>query len=98
MTLTNGRIPDMETFSKQHSTVGLVLEPITQAFLDSLAAAGGPPIEELSVEEARKQVSLGQASTLMKQPTSRTAPFWAVLRAKFQYVSSDQRTTRNFFR
>ena len=35
------------------TAVNSVVEPNTQAFLDALAAKGGPQIHELAVDEAR---------------------------------------------
>jgi hypothetical protein len=35
-----------------------IVEPNTQAFLDSLAAKGGAPLEQLSVEEGKKPLEV----------------------------------------
>lgn len=54
-----------------------VLEPSTQAFLDTLAAQGGPPIYELSIPEARGVLSGAQAGKVAKRPVDaqdRTIP------------------------
>lgn len=54
-----------------------VVEPKTQAFLDELAAKGGPQIYELSVEDARRVLSSAQAggvSTLPVEIEDRTIP------------------------
>ncbi|WP_027369115.1 alpha/beta hydrolase [Desulfocurvibacter africanus] len=45
-----------------------VLEPRTKAFLDALAAQGGPQIYELSVADARKVLSDAQAGDVAKLP------------------------------
>lgn len=45
-----------------------VLEPRTKAFLDALAAKGGPQIYELSVADARKVLSDAQAGDVAKLP------------------------------
>ena len=68
---------DTQASPQQYSADRFVVEPKTQAFLDSLAAAGGLPIEELSVEEARNEASRGQAGNVMKPPADiedRTIP------------------------
>ncbi|MGD9893351.1 MAG: alpha/beta hydrolase [Dehalococcoidia bacterium] len=55
----------------------IVLEPAAQAFLDSLAAAGGPPIYTLPIEEARKVFNSLQATNIDKLPVDiedRTIP------------------------
>jgi acetyl esterase len=68
---------DTQASPQQYSADRFVVEPKTQAFLDSLAAAGGPPIQELSVEEARNEASRGQAGNVMKPPVDiedRTIP------------------------
>jgi acetyl esterase len=59
---------DTHTSPQQDSVVRPVLEPSTQSFLDSLTVAGGPPLEELSVEEARNEARRGQAGNVMKLP------------------------------
>ncbi len=45
-----------------------VMEPRTKAFLDALAAKGGPQIHELSVEDARKVLSDAQSGEASKLP------------------------------
>lgn len=47
---------------------GVVLEPPAQAFLDQLAAAGGPPIYTLPVDEARAIFAGLQVTTIDKLP------------------------------
>ncbi len=44
----------------------VVLEPATQAFIDSLAAAGGPPIYQLSPAAAREVLAGAQAAPVDK--------------------------------
>ena len=54
-----------------------VVEPNTQAFLDELAAQGGPQIYELSVEDARGVLSAAQGGEVRKLPAEiedRTIP------------------------
>jgi hypothetical protein len=45
--------PDMstQTIPHEYAVNRPVIEPRTKAFLNVLAAAGGPPLEELSVED-----------------------------------------------
>ena len=53
------------------------LEPTTEAFVQSLAALGGPPLQELSVAEARQNAVALQASRVAKRPAAiedRTIP------------------------
>lgn len=45
-----------------------VVEPKTQAFLDALAAKGGPQLYELSVEDAREVLSQAQAGEVALLP------------------------------
>jgi len=63
---------------KQKRTAGRpVVEPKTQAFLDALAAKGGPQIYERSVEDARGVLSSAQAGDVSKLPADiedRTIP------------------------
>jgi hypothetical protein len=40
-----------QTIPHEYAVNRPVIEPRTQAFLNVLAAAGGPPLEELSVED-----------------------------------------------
>jgi acetyl esterase len=47
-----------------------VLEPATQKFLDSLAAAGGPPIYTLSPDAARDVLAGAQAQPVAKLPAA----------------------------
>ena len=54
-----------------------VVEPNTQAFLDELAAKGGPQIYELSVEDARGVLGAAQGGKVPKLPAEiedRTIP------------------------
>ena len=54
-----------------------VVEPNTQAFLDELAAQGGPQIYELSVEDARGVLGAAQEGNVLKLPAEiedRTIP------------------------
>jgi acetyl esterase len=54
-----------------------VVEPNTQAFLDELAAQGGPQIYELSVADARGVLSAAQGGNVRKLPAEiedRTIP------------------------
>jgi acetyl esterase len=54
---------------RQASAAGSpVVESNTQAFLDALAAQGGPPIYELSVQDARGVLSGAQAGDVEKLP------------------------------
>src|SRR5262245_39216194 len=46
----------------------LVVEPRTQAWLDELAAAGGPPLYELSPQDARGVLRSVQTSVTVVQP------------------------------
>jgi len=46
----------------------MTLDPKTQAFLDAVAAKGGPPIYTLSYEEARKVLEDAQAGNAPKAP------------------------------
>ncbi len=46
----------------------LVIEPDTQKWLDELAAAGGPPIYELSPKDAREVLRSVQTSVKVEQP------------------------------
>jgi acetyl esterase len=46
--------------------VDLVIEPHTQAWLDTLAAAGGPPLYELSPQEAREVLRAVQTSVFVE--------------------------------
>lgn len=48
--------------SAPHSTATAVVEPRTQAWLDELAGAGGPPIYQLSPREAREVLRTAQTS------------------------------------
>ncbi len=48
----------------------VVLEPTTQAFIDALAAAGGPPIYTLSPEAARAVLAGAQAAPIAKSAAS----------------------------
>jgi len=63
----------------QTPTVGTpVVEPNTQAFLDELAAQGGPQIYELSVEDARGVLGAAQGGNALKLPAEiedRTIPW-----------------------
>jgi acetyl esterase len=45
-----------------------ILEPTTQAFVDSLAAAGGKPLYELSYPDARKLLEDAQSGEVTKLP------------------------------
>jgi len=45
-----------------------VLEPIAQAFLDALAANGGPQIHELSLEDAREVLTSAQSGKIARPP------------------------------
>jgi acetyl esterase len=66
-----------QTIPHEYAVNRPVIEPRTQAFLDSLAAAGGPPLEELSVEEARAEAARGQTDDVAKLPADiedRTIP------------------------
>jgi len=45
-----------------------ILEPQTQAFIDELAAQGGPPIYKLSYADARKVLENAQAAPVTKLP------------------------------
>lgn len=47
-----------------------VVEPIAQAFLDALAAKGGPQLYELSVEDARGMLSGAQSGEVAKLPAN----------------------------
>src|SRR5438309_4827852 len=47
-----------------------VLEPETQKFIDSLAAAGGPPIYTMSPDAARDVLAGAQAKPVAKLPAS----------------------------
>jgi len=47
-----------------------VLEPVTQQFIDNLAAAGGPPIHTLSPAEARNVLADAQAGPIGKPAAS----------------------------
>jgi acetyl esterase len=47
-----------------------VLEPSTQAFVDALAAAGGPPLYTLAPEAARDVLARAQAIPVAKPPAS----------------------------
>jgi acetyl esterase len=49
-------------------TEHLVLDPKTQAFVDSLAAQGGKPINELSYKDARQVLENAQAQPVAKLP------------------------------
>lgn len=63
----------------------MTLEPQTQAFLDALAAQGGPPLYTLPVEEGRAAVTAAQAGPVTKPPadieerTISTHPYGQVL-------------------
>jgi acetyl esterase len=46
----------------------MILEPTTQAFVDSLAAQGGKPIYQLSYKDARKVLEDAQAQPVAKLP------------------------------
>lgn len=46
----------------------MILEPKTQAFLDAVAAKGGPPIHTLSYAEARKVLEEAQSGIVPKAP------------------------------
>lgn len=46
------------------------VEPITQAFLDQLAAAGGPPLYEMTPADARAVLRNVQASVAVKVPAT----------------------------
>lgn len=50
------------------TAVNPVVEPNTQAFLDTLAAKGGPQIHELSVDAARGVLRVAQAGMIAKCP------------------------------
>ena len=50
------------------ATQSLVIEPETQAWLDELAAAGGPPLYELSPRDAREVLRSVQTSVTTDQP------------------------------
>jgi acetyl esterase len=52
-----------------HSTAP-VLEPCTQAFIDALSAAGGPPVYTLSPDAARATLTQVQAAPVEKLPAS----------------------------
>jgi acetyl esterase len=52
------------------STNGPVLEPITQKLIDSLAAAGGPPIYKLTPQAARDVLTRVQSTPVKKAPAS----------------------------
>jgi hypothetical protein len=58
------------TLYRKTSVKGAVYrsEAKTQAFLDTLAAAGGPSLEELSVQEARAEATRAQAADVTKLP------------------------------
>jgi hypothetical protein len=58
----------MQNQPSSSSTEKPVLEPNTQAFLDALAAKGGPQIYELSIKDARGVLSGAQAGKVAKQP------------------------------
>ena len=47
-----------------------VLDPVTQKFIDGLAAAGGPPIYKLSPENAREVLAGAQAIPVAKLPAA----------------------------
>lgn len=54
---------------EKESVIGQpVMEPRTKAFLDALAAKGGPQIHELSVQDARKVLSDAQSGDVAKLP------------------------------
>jgi len=50
------------------TTPPVVLEPKTQAFVDALAAQGGPPIYTLSPADARNVLEKAQSGTVRKEP------------------------------
>jgi acetyl esterase len=52
------------------STTGPVLEPVTQKLIDSLAAAGGPPIYKLSPQAARDVLTRVQSAPVEKVPAA----------------------------
>ncbi len=54
--------------SQESTTSHAMLEPAAQAFLDVLAAKGGPPIYTLSVADARAVLSGAQAGPIAKLP------------------------------
>lgn len=47
-----------------------VLEPVTQKFIDTLSAAGGPPLYTLSPADARNVLTGVQAQSVAKLPAS----------------------------
>ena len=51
-----------------------VLEPETQKFVDSLAAAGGPPLYTLTPDAARDLLAGAQAIPVTKLPASIETP------------------------
>ncbi len=50
------------------ATEKMILDPTTQAFVDSLAAQKGKPIYELSYKDARKVLEDAQAKPVAKLP------------------------------
>lgn len=64
-------------FSSQTLAAGGPLEQNTEAFIQALAAKGGPPIYKLSIEEARKVLDSAQSGPVKKLPAQiedRTIP------------------------
>ena len=49
-----------------HTAEKIILEPTTQAFVDSLAAQKGKPLYELSYKDARKVLEDAQAKPVTK--------------------------------
>jgi hypothetical protein len=71
-----------------------VVEPIVQAFLDGLAAKGGPQLNELSVEDARGALSGAQSGEVAKlRPISRMAPSPLGRKAISRCALSDRKAT-----
>lgn len=56
----------MQIISETGPVTKPVLEPIVQAFLNELAAKGDPPINQLSVQDARKVLRDAQAGAVAK--------------------------------
>jgi acetyl esterase len=56
----------MQIISETGPVTKPVLEPIAQAFLNELAAKGGPPINQLSVQDARKGLRDAQSGAVAK--------------------------------
>lgn len=71
----------------------IILEPTTQAFVDSLAAQKGKPIYELSYKDARKVLEDAQAKQVSKsEETSKTRCCQSALRERYPFAYSVRQT------